>query len=345
MSTPTPITRPLPRLILLACTVWLLLAVPLAWWDAQGRWVAEGGHVGFKLWLFWAQWAAGPACVAVLAALRGERSALRIAARGLLALGLAVLVWAGQIEPRWLRVQHTTIQTEVRGAAPLRIALVADIHWGLFVRDADLARLVDTLAALEVDAIFVAGDWTYDPPLDLSTGFAPLARLTAKVPVFAVLGNHDMEAPGPKLAGALRTALTRHGVQLLEGRKLNWHGWELVGLDDFMGGQPEPQIRQLLTGPAPGNRIVLTHEPDTALHWPAGAVQVALMGHTHGGQIQLPWLTAQVLRGLQDSPWYEGLYATRKGQIFVTAGTGMIGLPLRLAVPPRVDVLDIRPLP
>ena len=77
------------------------------------------------------------------------------------------------------------------------------------------------------------------------------------------------------------------------------------------------------------------------MHWPTGAVQLGLMGHTHGGQIQLPWLTERVLHGIQDSPWYEGLYVTRRGPIFVTAGTGMIGLPLRLGVPPRIDVLHI----
>ena len=143
------------------------------------------------------------------------------------------------------------------------------------------------------------------------------------------------------MSAALRTALTGHGVQLLEGRKLPWRGWELVGLDDLMGGEPQAQIRPLLGGPAPGNRIVLTHEPDTALRWPDAAADLALMGHTHGGQIQLPWLTERVLRGMHDSPWYEGRYATPKGQIFVTAGTGMIGLPLRLGVPPRIDVLHI----
>ena len=74
------------------------------------------------------------------------------------------------------------------------------------------------------------------------------------------------------------------------------------------------------------------------------ARQIVISGHTHGGQIWLPWVTRnRVLPGMSRYGWYEGRYATPAGDLFVTAGTGMIGLPARLGVVPRVDVITLAP--
>jgi predicted MPP superfamily phosphohydrolase len=202
--------------------------------------------------------------------------------------------------------------------------------------------LVNHLNTLDVDAIMVAGDWTYEPKLDLVAGFSPLAQL--KAPVFAVLGNHDVEKPGPKLSVALRTALRQHGVQPLEGKTVLWQGWQLSGLDDLWGGRPQPQIAALPPNPE-RNRIVLTHQPDTASLMPPHTAQLTVAGHTHGGQVNLPYITTKILQHTMRQPWYDGLHQSRFGQVFVTTGTGMVGLPVRFAMPPRVDVLHLAPAP
>ena len=107
----------------------------------------------------------------------------------------------------------------------------------------------------------------------------------------------------------------------------------------------------LLTAGTKGKRFVtsharvLMHQPDTAaLLPPAASATVMVSGHTHGGQIWLPWVTRnRVLPGMSRYGWYEGQYATPAGDLFVTAGTGMIGLPARLGVMPRVDVITLAP--
>ena len=87
-------------------------------------------------------------------------------------------------------------------------------------------------------------------------------------------------------------------------------------------------------------RLVLAHQPDTAALLPAGSASLVVSGHTHGGQIMLPWVTRQlVLPGMSAQGWFEGLYTTQAGPLFVTGGIGTIGLPARLAVVPRIDVL------
>ncbi|MDY0107421.1 MAG: metallophosphoesterase, partial [Giesbergeria sp.] len=226
-------------------------------------------------------------------------------------------------------------------AQPLRLALVADVHAGLFMRGWQIERLVDRLNALDVDAVVVAGDWTYEPPHDLHALLAPFARL--RHPVWGVLGNHDTGAPGPPLAATLRQALQSHGVQLLEGQRLAFRGWEVLGLGDLWGGDPRGDVARLLPPGTPAvPRLVLAHQPDTAALLPAGSARLVLSGHTHGGQIMLPWVTRHwVLPGMSTQGWFEGLNNTPAGPLFVTAGVGTISLPARLAVVPRIDVLRI----
>lgn len=99
----------------------------------------------------------------------------------------------------------------------------------------------------------------------------------------------------------------------------------------------------MLQQPATLPRLVLMHQPDTAaLLPPAASATVMVSGHIHGGQIRLPWVTRnRVLPGMSRYGWYEGWYATPAGDLFVTAGTGMIGLPARLGVVPRLDVITL----
>ena len=327
---------------------WLILSLPITYWDWQGRWHTSvlTSHYAFKLWLYWALFAALPMLLAALFGAWRGLGLVWLGCKGIFCIGLITMIWAGQIEPNLLRVRNTSIQvTQIPNSpAPesIKIALISDIHWGLFGRDYQLQRLVDCINTLNVDAVFVAGDWTYEPKLNLQTGFAPLKQL--RVPVFAVLGNHDVEKPGPKLATQLRAALTANGVQFVEGKSVDWRGWQIVGLDDLWGGRPREQVATLFSQPAPKPepyRLVLTHQPDTLALLPASAMQLGLAGHSHGGQILLPYATDWQLRTAMKQGWYNGLYETAHGKIFVTPGIGMIGLPWRFLVPPTIDVITI----
>ncbi len=334
------------RLYVALAVGWAVLSVAIAAWDWQGRWHAEGASAGyaFKLWLYWAQFSALPLLLAgALVSFQSRAGFSRRAFAGLLALGSALVIWSGVVEPNWLRVRNTTLEIKVAsGPQPIKIAVISDLHWGLFVRDWQVRRVVDRLRALDADVLLVAGDWTYDPPLDLAAGLAPFGELN--IPVYTVLGNHDLEKPGPKLAGPLRATLSALKIHAIEGQAVNIKGWQLVGLDDLWGGKPRAQIDRLLGQPHFA-RIVLTHQPDTLAMVPAGSLQLGVAGHTHGGQIQLPMLTRWVVRMTQRAPWIDGLYQTPVGNVFVTPGLGMIGLPWRFRVPSTIDLIVLQPAP
>jgi uncharacterized protein len=334
-----------------AALAWVVVSLVIAGIDWQDRWHTPGSEVRYflKLWLYWVQWGLIPLALALIQVL-----VLAILSKALLRSVVVLVclmptflaIWAGQIEPNLLAVRFQELSMKSVGAnvKPLKIAVVSDIHWGLFVRDHQIKRVVNKLSELDADIVLIAGDFTYEPKRNLAQGFSGFKSL--KMPVLAVLGNHDVEKPGPKLQDELRIALRSNGVRVIEGQSLEIQNWRFVGLDDLWGGQPQKQIEHIFSAKfnQPRPTLVLAHQPDTMTLLPANSVDLAIAGHTHGGQVVLPVLTDIALRGVMRTGWYDGLYNTSAGQLWVTTGTGMIGLPFRFRMPPRIDMLTIKPL-
>lgn len=324
----------------------LVAAAVVSYWDYPQRWHTPGYWLRnlIMYWLYWAPRLAGvfmlTGFVSRVWNVLGGRRLLAMVMSACTLIGL----WASLVEPQQLKVRETVLTGIPAGAEPMRLAVIADVHWGLFFRDDQLRELVERLNALDVDAVLVAGDWTHEPPFDLKAGLAPLADI--RHPVFGVLGNHDVESPGPPLTAPLREALQTHGVQLIEGETRSFKGWTLVGLDDQWGGSPGQQVTRLWPKGLEGDvvkRIVLAHQPDTLALVPANGAFLSIAGHTHGGQIWIPGFTPWWLRNTNsEQPWWNGLYESASRRVFVTPGIGTIGLPARLAVPPTIDVIDLR---
>jgi uncharacterized protein len=255
----------------------------------------------------------------------------RMGAAVFVLLLLMLFVQARFIEPQRLTVRETHVPLGV----PTRIALIADAHLGVYKGPAFLQRVVEQLNALDVDAVLIAGDHTYLPDRPLAELLAPLAAL--RHPVYSVPGNHDEQMPGPPLAAALKAALQQHGVQTIEGRHVDMGTHYLVGLGDLMAGKA--RMEALRGTPANKPRLVLMHNPDTALLLPAGSAALALAGHTHCGQVRIPGLYRAMIPTV--APFDRGLQHLAAVPTFVTCGLGEVKLPLRLFNPPVIDVLDL----
>lgn len=328
------------RLFLLAMAATLAVCA----WDFSGRWHTPGHELRnfIMLGLYWGPKLAGPFLLwGLVAHALGHGGWARL--KALLALAFVVLgLWSSWVEPFGQRVRQTTLSGLPEGAQPVKLAVIADIHWGLFYRDFQLRRLVDTLNGMDVDAVLVAGDWVHDPQFDLKAGLRPLADI--RHPVFAVLGNHDTKSPGPDLTGPLRDALRTHGVRLIEGEVVMFKGWQLAGLSDLWGGRPQADVQALWPqGQTVPPRLVLVHQPDTMSLLPPDAAFLAFAGHTHGGQVWIPGFTPWFVRHTNTvQPWINGLYDTPGGRLLVTPGLGTIGLPARLGAWPTIERVELR---
>lgn len=251
-----------------------------------------------------------------------------------LAIVLLALVYASAIEPNWLVVTHHIVHVPpgVSLAAPLKIAHLTDLHTsGLGRRE---RRLLPILEEERPDLIVITGDTlanngTYKATREL------LSRLRAPLGVYLVRGNwENWNPPGNERA---HYALT--GVRLLvnEGAAPRADLW-LAGTDDSASGNAD--MASALAGvPSGALRIALFHSPayyDTV----AGQIHLAFSGHSHGGQVRIPFLPALWLPRAV-GPYVEGWFERDGSRMYVSRGVGTSILPLRFACRPEVAFIEV----
>lgn len=294
-----------------------------------------------KLAIYYAAYLYFPAA-AYLVWLILKRPRSRIVAALLLA-PLTVLAYARFIEPRVLitATHEATLSRCFSEAGSARLALFSDTHEGLFGNAIPIERIARRVEKTDADAVFIAGDFVYFlAPDRFATTFAALQTISA--PVFGVLGNHDVGLPGPDVSAPLLAALARLDVRMLDDKvetiAVKGADIELVGLSDLWADQ---QNRRLLERRGSAPRLVLTHNPSTILELrPREAVDFMMAGHTHGGQIRIPGFDCIFFASMCRVALY-GFADMERGLVFVTSGTGMVGLPMRFNAVPRIDVIEL----
>jgi hypothetical protein len=169
------------------------------------------------------------------------------------------------------------------------------------------------------------------------------------VPVrVGVLGNHDF-ARGSRRARALRGSLEARGFIVLENESVclrfrDTPVW-VAGLGD--GATKRADMPKLVAS-LPGDAqpvLLVSHTPDAVTDMPAGVFDLVLAGHTHGGQIALPFLNHVVLRVWAKTRYDRGLYDVGDVPMFVTKGLGMVGHHARFRAKPEIALLTLRSSP
>lgn len=313
----------------------LMLCGVMAWQTAADTRPTNVDMILLQAFLYYASWLMFLFLPLIIYGFKHKQVSLGFTIFSVIALILGI--YARFIEPNLLIVKHTKIQTGYN----LNIALISDMHYGLYSTPQQMQRLVNKLNSLDVDAIVVAGDWTYEPSKDigLTRQLAPFKQL--RHPVYSVIGNHDEQMPGPNLTQELEAALIANGVQPIEGQSIDLGKVRLAGVADLLPANTrQERLQALKIQDKP--LLLLTHSPNSLLVLPKLTQPfVMLAGHTHGGQVNLPVLTPKVLLLATKAGYQRGLYALpQNNQIFVTSGIGMVGLPLRFGMPPTIDVLQ-----
>jgi len=246
-----------------------------------------------------------------------------------------LFIYARFIEPQLLFVNHYKINTGFKA----KYALIADIHLGIYNNASILERTVEKINAEDVDAVLIAGDFTYEPQFyNMRKLFDSLRKVN--VPVYAVLGNHDCQQPGPDIRDELEEILTSLGIHVITNKATKLNGVTILGLGSHWAKDDKVSLLDKYT--KEDNVIVLTHNPDTTLDFmPNYYPDLTLAGHTHGGQIRIPYLYKKIIPVRGDVLWNQGLYTFKDKKVFVTSGLGEIGLPMRFLIPPVIDILEL----
>lgn len=221
----------------------------------------------------------------------------------------------------------------------LRVALVSDLHAGAgHMTPARVTRVVDRVLALRADVILLLGDYLDSTLLGdgrarVLAVAAELARLPGAV---AVLGNHDWRGAGPAMRWALRDA----GITVLENEAVELRpGLWAAGVADTRHGFPDAHAA--LSGvPEDAAVLLLVHDPDYFVHVPARPA-LSVAGHLHGGQVNVPYLRHLVLPTRYGDRYIAGHVVEDGRHLFVSAGLGTAGLPLRLRRRPELPVLRL----
>lgn len=224
-----------------------------------------------------------------------------------------------------------------------RIIQLADLHYGFLVPLAVIRYAVDQANALKHDLIVCTGDYVHEKrsTKQIDIVWPYLARLNAQYGVHSVLGNHDHWANTERSQQWLTETNQdlRHKIKVIEkdGQRL----W-LAGAGDFM--EDHRNLDNLLAGvPHSDCRIVLAHNPDTADTEFSTRVDLLISGHTHGGQINIPFFGPPVLP-VRNKTYSNGLKKSPRGMnVFISKGIGWAIYPVRFNCPPEIAVLELVP--
>ena len=280
---------------------------------------------------------------------RIRRPGLRqLAWLSVLAAGLALAVYAFWIEPRSLVV--TRLSLPLPGLErDVRVVVMGDLQPAAPIETLDsIAAMVERMNAEEADLVLLLGDYVSERRL--STGFidphdmAPLlGRLEAPLGVYAVLGNHDWWWDGPEM----RRLLLDQGIAVLEDAaakvEAGGQGLWVAGLSDPVT-QPYDLEATLEQADSDAPLLLLTHTPDVFPEVPE-SVGLTLAGHTHGGQVDLPFLGRPIVPSRFGQRFAYGLIEEAGRRLFVTSGIGTAIIPVRFRVPPEIAVITLTPAP
>ncbi|HEX2102402.1 MAG TPA: metallophosphoesterase [Solirubrobacteraceae bacterium] len=274
---------------------------------------------------------------------RPHAAAIAGAAAGVLA---AAVAWrALWHEPRHGRIRERELRLPGWPASldGLRVGLISDLHTGApHVGEKRIKRLVAAVNECTPDLTLLLGDFV-DPTVRGGSPVAPeavarrLGALRARLGVVAVLGNHDWHHGGERIAAALRDA----GIRVLEDEAVDLGALHVAGLADARMRRPDVGIA-LRDVPPEAPVLLLSHDPDT---FPAVPDRVALTvsGHTHGGQVAVPVLRRKVIPSRFGERYARGHIVQDGRHLYVTAGFGTSGWPVRLLAPAEVVILALRP--
>jgi predicted MPP superfamily phosphohydrolase len=281
------------------------------------------------------------------------RVALAIGTGGLLAIGATIAYGYGiGIRKLWTNVFEVPIPGLDPRLDGMRVAQISDIHLGPYMPPERIAAYVERVNALAPDLVVITGDIT-DGLDHAPATFPALAKLRAPLGVVSILGNHDVYAGADDVTRALERytdfIVLRDETTSVErdGARLHIIGLNDRGMDWARGVRHCAELDQLSSAlPPSASAILLSHRPDIFDHAARLGIPLVLAGHTHGGQLALPWRggrRASLAHFMTRYP--RGTYRANGSFLHVNLGLGITAQPIRIASPREITLITLRSTP
>ena len=297
-----------------------------------------------------------------------------------------VLLWGNGIEPRWIEETRHQVRIAELPAAwqGATVAFLADLQVGMFLdNEGTIRQMVERVAHERPALVLIGGDFVYHPTEDDTRVKAreefeaedtarvraliedvvemvrPLAE--ASIPSYAVFGNHDYAMQTKEalklawVAAELAQALEAAGIQVLHNEAAVLKRPGAAGGRDqplYLAGigahyPDEDRVQKALAAiPEGAPRLVLMHNPQSFAHIPAGAAPLAVAGHTHGGQVRIPylptWSWISIVREgeIHADGWIQG-FGAPGNRLYVNRGIGFSLVPLRINCRPELTFFTL----
>ena len=261
-----------------------------------------------------------------------------------------VLIWARFVEPNVVAVKNYDIGQK-EGERELKIAVASDLHLGVYRNKSFLKKVIKKLEKTEADILILPGDFKYQiNPEKLDYFFSDLEKI--EIPKLAVLGNHDYGKGENDISKEIISTLRKQGVLVLNNDskvlEINNSVIRFIGLEDIWTGLPDFSILKEDSPQDYDFNLLIAHNPDTVYelndycseHGPCLSSDLVVSGHTHAGQIRLPWIYKYIIPSKYN--FDRGFYHLFSSDIFVSSGLGNVVLPLRLFNFPELAVIKVK---
>ena len=264
--------------------------------------------------------------------------------KGAIAMGAAGLVADGLLlEPRHVVVERKTIAINDLPDAfdGFRICQITDVHHGPFTGLGFIKKVVEKVNSLNPGLVVLTGDYVDHSSKYIVPAVSALCRLKSSNGVLSVLGNHDHWMD----ASLTQEVFNRYNVPVITNShkliEIKDKAICVAGVGDLM--EDSQDLKAAFYGvPADIPRILLSHNPDYAESMPASErVDLVLAGHTHGGQVRMPFSIAPITMSMYGQKYAGGLVRSARGQVYVSRGIGVVGLPVRFNCPPEITIITL----
>ncbi|QDP40362.1 metallophosphoesterase [Radiobacillus deserti] len=251
------------------------------------------------------------------------------------------------------------------------IAVLGDFQIGMWLANRKtVEKSIEKVIELQPGAVILLGDFLYHPEINEDGSIRTVMDvlkplLSSDIPIFTVLGNHDYgmdnieDIPNSSIMNDLKKELEKNGVRVLQNETIALQN----DSDGVTVGRPSPQSLYLagIGASWPNNaqpekvlhqmsdslpRIVVMHNPDAYEDIPSLLAPLAIAGHTHGSQIEIPLLSTWLYNTvLEDGKVHASGWITDFGQegnrLYVNRGIGFSNLPIRINCPPELTIFEL----